>query len=314
MTDTAPQVSIIVVSYNTRDMTLGCLRSVVDQTQSAFELIVVDNASEDGSAEAIAAEFPDITLMAEAENHGFALANNIAAKRTHGEYLLLLNPDTLILDGAIDRLLEFAKTMPNAGIWGGRTLFGDRSLNRTSCWRRMTLWNIFCRTTGLTSIFPRSGLLNSEAYGDWDRGTVRQVDIVTGCFLLMRRTDWDALDGFDTSFIMYGEEVDLCLRAERDLGAKPHVTPDATIVHYGGASQKVRSDKMVRLLKAKTELVKRHISGWRRPIAIWMFRLWPWSRKVALGLMARLGLREPGQGAGVWGEVWDRRDEWRDGF
>src|SRR4030095_9246882 len=107
-----PLVSIIVVSYNTRDMTLHCLRSIFDQTRQPFELIVVDNASMDGSACAIATEFSDIQLLAESQNHGFAKANNLAARRARGEYLLLLNPDTIVLDGAIDRILDFARRVP----------------------------------------------------------------------------------------------------------------------------------------------------------------------------------------------------------
>ena len=119
----APVLSILVVSYNTRDMTLECLRSVIAQTRTPFELIVLDNASSDGSAEAIAVEFPDITLLAETRNHGFARANNIAAEHAKGEYLLLLNPDTIVLDGALDKLLTFARRAPDARIWGGRTVF-----------------------------------------------------------------------------------------------------------------------------------------------------------------------------------------------
>ena len=305
---TAPEVSVIVVSYNTREMTLECLRSVQRETKIPYELIVIDNVSTDGSAEAIASEFPDISLHAETENHGFAKANNIAAKHARGKYLLLLNPDTVVLEAAIDRLVSFAKRSPESKIWGGRTLYGDHSLNPTSCWRSLNLWNIFCRTAGLTGLFPRSALFNSEAYGGWDRGNERAVDIVTGCFFLIERDDWQTLSGFDTTFFMYGEEADLCLRAARDLGAVPRVTPEAAIIHYGGASEKVRSDKMVRLLSAKTELISRHVPPWQRPLASMLFRLWPLTRQVAHSL-----IRRNGEGAAVWREVWSRRKEWQNG-
>ena len=267
-----PLLTVIIVSYNTREMTLACLRSLRDETRVSHEVIVVDNASTDGSAEAIAAEFPETALMAETANHGFAGGNNLAARRASGEYLLLLNPDTVVLDGAVDRLLAFARARPAAGIWGGRTLYGDRSLNPTSCWRRMTLWSLACRATGLTGVFPRSELFNSESYGGWDRSSERAVDIVTGCFLMIRRDLWEALDGFDPAFFMYGEEADLCLRA-RAHGAAPRVTPKATILHYGGASEKVRADKMVRLLAGKASLIGRHFPRWQRPLARGLFRL-----------------------------------------
>ena len=172
-----PLVSIIVVSYRTRAMTLECLRSVVRETKRAsYELLVVDNASGDGSAEAIAAEFPEARLTALDKNVGFAAGNNIAAKEAKGSYLLLLNPDTIVLDGAIDRLVDFAQRRPQAAIWGGRTLYADRSLNPTSCWQRMTLWNVFCRTSGLAALLPNSPLFNAEAYGGWDRSTVREAE------------------------------------------------------------------------------------------------------------------------------------------
>jgi hypothetical protein len=155
----SPAVSVLVVSYNTRAMTLDCLRSLAAETRVPHEVIVVDNASTDGSAGAIAAEFPGVRLMAETVNHGFAGANNLAAARARGDYLLLLNPDTVVLDGAVDRLLAFARRRPEAGIWGGRTLYGDGRLNPASCWRRMTPWNLFCRASGADRPLPALGPL-----------------------------------------------------------------------------------------------------------------------------------------------------------
>ena len=123
-----PAVSIVVVSYRTRELTLTALRSVFDQTEpGTFELIVVDNDSDDGSADAIEAEFGDrLHLIRAGDNLGFARANNLAAERAKGEFLLLLNPDTVVLDRAIDQLVAFARSR-QARIWGGRTLFADRT-------------------------------------------------------------------------------------------------------------------------------------------------------------------------------------------
>lgn len=310
MTDPAePTLSIIVVSYNTREMTLDCLRSVHAETRTPFELIVVDNASGDGSAEAIAAEFPGLRLMAEEVNHGFAAANNLAAKEARGEYLLLLNPDTVVLDGALDKLLEFAKQRPEARIWGGRTLYGDRSLNPSSCWRRMDLWSLFCRATGLATAFPNNPVLNSEGYGGWDRTTEREVDIVTGCLFLISRADWDALGGFDPAFFMYAEEADLCLRARKLIGARPRVTPDAVIVHYTGASQTARADKLVRVLKAKGDLIDRHFPGWQRGLARFLLRAYPASRQFGASLLRRHG-DAARKRFDLWSEVNRRRAEW----
>lgn len=300
-------LAILIISYNTREMTLACLRSVVEQTAfGTYEVIVVDNQSKDGSADAITAEFPQFTLIRSAENLGFARANNLAALEARSEFLLLLNPDTLVLDRAIDRLVEFALQRPEAEIWGGRTVFGDGSLNPASCWSQQTLWSVFCVASGLSSVFRRSTLFNPEGLGGWNRDSVRQVDIVSGCFLLVRRELWERLGGFDPSFFMYGEEADLCLRAGR-VGARPVVTPAATIVHYGGASERVRADKMVRLLNAKVRLIRRH---WPRALVgpgVRLFALWPLTRMIGWRLISPI---RSGDGAATWGEVWRRRAEW----
>ncbi len=305
-----PALTIIVVSYNTREMTLACLRSVFRETRTAFELIVLDNASDDGSAEAIRAEFGDrVELMASTENLGFAAGNNRAAETARGEYLLLLNPDTVVLDGAIDRLLEFARKQPEAGIWGGRTLFGDGSLNPASCWSRQTLRSLIFQAMGLSSLFRRSSLFNPEGMGGWNREGIRAVDIVSGCFLLIRRELWETLGGFRDIFFMYGEEADLCLRA-RALGVRPMVTSAATIIHHGGASEKARAGKLVRLLRAKTLLIRFHFPAAGKWAGVRLLYLWPASRYFAHSVLAALGRSASGEARKEWAEVLRHKHEW----
>lgn len=303
-------LSILIISYNTREMTLECIRSVFRETRSdEFEIIVLDNASSDASPDAIDSEFAGrITLIRSPENLGFARANNAAATHATGEYLLLLNPDTVALDNAIGKLLDFARRTPEAGIWGGRTVFADGSLNPASCWMRQTVWSLLCQATGLSSLFRRCTLFNPEGLGGWDRSAERAVDIVSGCFLLIRRGLWDRLDGFHPDFFMYGEEADLCLRA-RALGAVPRVTPEATIIHHGGASETVRADKLCRLMAAKMLLIHRHFPPMTRGLAAMLFAAWPWSRMIATGLLAGSDTRRR-ERASVWREVFRRRDEW----
>lgn len=310
---TPPTCSILIISYNTREMTLACVRSVFEQAQSKdFEVIVLDNASSDGSAEALASEFGGrIRLIPSADNLGFAGGNNQAARSARGRYLLLLNPDTLVLEHALDRLLDFAEEHPDAGIWGGRTVFGDGTLNPASCWRRATAWSMLCQASGLARAFRRSSIFNPEAYGGWQRDSVRGVDIVSGCFFLIRRDLWEALDGFDLTYFMYGEEADLCLRA-RAHGARPMVTPEATIVHYGGASEKVRADKLVRLLAAKATLIRRHWPSWKAPLGLALLASWPLSRVVALSALRLAGRDRDARMA--WLDVWKRRADWSRGY
>jgi hypothetical protein len=312
-TAAAPVVSVLVISYNTRAMTLDCLTSLAAETRLPHEVILLDNASPDGSAAAIAAAFPDLRLIASAENLGFAKGNNLAAREAKGAYILLLNPDTLVLDHAIDRLVAFAERTPGAGIWGGRTLHGDRTLNPGSVFGRVTLWSLFCRASGLALIFKRSAFFNPEEMGAWDRSDERDVDVVQGSFFLISRDLWERFGGLDPVFLMYREEQDLCLRA-RAAGARPRMTPEATIVHYHGASSR-RAAREIMTLKARVTLVRRHLPAWQQPPALFLLGFWPWSRMVSGDALARLSGR-PGfsEAARMWGEVWRARADWRGGY
>ncbi len=312
---TRPDLSIIIVSYNTREMTLECLQSIVLETRDVeYEVIVVDNKSADDSASAISRRFPDVKLIALNENIGFARANNLAAGHAHGQRMLLLNPDTIILDRAIDRLLQFANATPSYRVWGGRTVFADGSLNRTSCFRRMTLWSLFCFAFGLTYFGRRTAILNSEGYGGWACDTERHVDIVTGCFLLIDHPLWESLGGFDPIFFMYGEEADLCERA-RLLGARPAITPNATIVHYGGASDVVAVDKRVKVFKGRITLINRHFPWAARRIGRALHRMAPLTRWCGYWLASAMaGSPEFAKRAEHWRAVWKRRGEWGDGY
>ena len=303
-------VSIIIISYNTKDMTLECLDSVYKQTVGlSFEVIVLDNDSSDGSAESVEELFPEIELIKSPGNLGFAKANNEAAQGANGKYLLLLNPDTVVLDGAIQKLYQFALSLPDHSIYGGRTLFADRSLNPASCWRQQTLWGLVCYSFGLTSLFRRSPLFDHEGYGSWSRDSIRDVDIVSGCFLLIDRVLWKQLKGFDSDFFMYGEDADLCLRGMAE-GAKPIINPEAVIIHYGGASEKVHADKMVRLLRAKEDLLSHHWGSNKRKIGVFLFSVGVFARMVATRFLKLYSKKRFGVSADNWQEIWDRRKEW----
>ena len=298
------------MSYNTRDYTLGCLRSVYEQTRDLdFEVIVVDNASHDGSAEAIAAQFPQVRLFPLDENLGFGRANNVAAREARGKALLLLNPDTVVLDGAIQQLHRFASARPHEVVVGGRTFFADGALNPGSCWGELTLRSLFCMATGLAQLFPRSLLFNPHALGDWQRDTVREVGVIAGCLLWIRRELWDRLEGFDPDFFMYAEDADLCMRA-RAAGARCVICPDARIIHYAGASEKVRADKMVRLFRARAQLMRKH---WWRPrarLGVALLSFWALLRRAAFGIARWLHPRFR-TGYATWSQIWSERSAWQ---
>lgn len=313
-TESVPCLTVIVVSYNTRDLTLAALRTLFSTTRDTpMHVIVLDNASEDGSADAVARDFPQVELIRSNENLGFARANNVAAARARSDWLLLLNPDTECHDGAVDNLVAFARTQPGAGIWGGRTVFRDGRLNIASCWARITPWSLFCSAVGLTAVFPRSALFDPEAMGGWQRDTVREVDIVVGCFLLIRRDLWNRLGGFDLRYFMYGEEADLCLRARR-LGYRPMITPAAQIMHLVGAASAGRTDKRLLVAKARATLVRDHWPAWQVPLGLGLLWLWAAVRFAGAGIAAPL-LGPRGEATALrWRTIWRQRHDWLRGY
>jgi N-acetylglucosaminyl-diphospho-decaprenol L-rhamnosyltransferase len=310
-----PTISVIIVSYNTCEMTCDCIASVLRQPhQFDQEVVVLDNHSTDGSADEIAKRFPSVKLIRSEDNLGFGKGNNVAVRHATGRLLLLLNPDTLILDNAIERLVAFSMRKPEAKIWGGKTLFADQSLNPASCWSFMSLWSLATGAVGLSSTFADSAFFNPEAYGGWDRSTEREVDLITGCFLLIERSFWDELGAFDEKFYIYAEEADLCFRAIL-MGARPTVTPLAQIVHYGGASEKVRAGKLVRLFSGKATFIHKHWSKPRSMAGIMLMKIHVLVRVVLFRLSGTLrGNAAHQTSAQEWLEIWNARKTWENGY
>ena len=260
------EISVILVSYNTSGYIRRALESLFRETQlSRIEVIVVDNASSDDSVSMIRQFFPQVLLIESGANLGFAGGVQLGAAQAHGNYLLLLNPDTVIVNAAVDRLLRFAKQYPDNGIWSGVTLNNDMSLNTQHAWSKPNLRDLFYSAVGLSKLFSKTCLFNNANYGCWERDTIKDVDIVSGCFFLTTRELWDKLGGLDASFFMYAEEADYCLRAKA-LGHQPIVTTDARIIHHGGVSHSHFSGKQIKLLKGKVELFNRHVVAWQRPV------------------------------------------------
>lgn len=307
-----PELSVIIVSYNTRDMTLKAIETLYEHASDiAMQVIVWDNASADGSAEAVAERFPQVELHRSPDNLGFAAGNNRAAETATGEWLLLLNSDTETLPGAIQNLLDFAKANPQAGIVGGRTLFADGSLNATSCFNRMTVWSLFCYSTYLSQIFAGNPLFDTERVAGKMMGEVRQVDVVTGCFFLLKTALWRDLGGFDLRYFMYAEETDLCLRAGK-MGYRPMVTPAATIIHHGGASAISSATKQLQSYRGKATIVRDHFGSLRKQGALALLWFTAFNRNAAYTLLGLLG--KGGSKRDMWREVWNSRRNWLQGY
>lgn len=309
-----PDLTVIVVSYNTRELTLKCLETLYENTHEvSFQTVVYDNASHDGSPEAIADAFPQVKLIASQDNLGFAKANNVVADMVDTDWLLLLNPDTEVHPAAIDNLFVFSQEHPEAGITGGRTVFPDGSLNIASCWMRITPWSAFCMATGLTALFRNTEVFNPEGMGGWKRDTVREVDIVVGCFLMIPRALWNELDGFDEMYFMYGEEADLCLRA-RKMGYRPMITPDAQIMHLVGAAANSRAEKQMYVAKARSTLIREHWAPAQLPLGRGLMWLWGAVRRVGTGVLATLRPARYATKADAWRRIWRDRHDWLVGF
>lgn len=307
------EVTVIIVSWNTRELTVRAVDTLLQNAGDVrMHVVVWDNASTDGSAEAIADAFPEVQLIRHHENVGFAAAHNMLMPEITTEWVLLLNSDTETFPDAVANLLAFSKQHPEAGITGGRTYFPDGRLNPTSCWNKMTVWSLFCSATGLTRIFKSSRVFNPEGMGNWQRDTVRQVDIVTGCLFMLRRTTWDELGGFLPKYFMYGEEFDMCLRAAK-LGYKPMITPDARIMHMGGASARAREERLFQQARSRASFIRDHWNGLAIPIGLFLMIVWSFVR------LSGSRLRSPSQNSGgdeakVWLKIWRRRSEWIQGY
>jgi N-acetylglucosaminyl-diphospho-decaprenol L-rhamnosyltransferase len=308
----SPDVSILLVTYRCREAARDCLRSIAENAHIDHELVVVDNASQDGTVEMVQSEFPDARLVALPENIGFAAGVNRAAAEASGEYLLLLNPDTLVHPGAVKNLVAFAQAHPEHGVYGGRTLDPDGRVNPGSCWGAPSLWSLFCFATALSTIFKRNRVFDPESLGGWQRDTVREVDIVTGCLMLVPRALWAELGGFDTRFFMYGEDADLAFRA-RALGYRPAITPGAVITHEIGVSSATREDKLILLFRGKATLLRKHWPTFRRRVGLRLLVAGVGLRALEASLLRRWraasGLR-----ASFWPGVWRSRFDWTQGY
>ena len=224
-------VSVIVVNHNTCDLLRECLRSVrAEAAGLPTQVIVVDNASSDGSVAVVRAEFPEVRLIESPSNLGFSKANNAGLRASSSPYALLLNSDARLLPGALRAMASFMETHPDVGIVGPRLLNADGSL-QLSCGIPPTPWTEVCNKLLLHIPFPFFKM------GDWAHDRVREVGWVTGACLLARRAMLDRIGLLDEGMFMYYEDLDLCLRARR-AGWKVCYLPDAQAVHLGGATSR----------------------------------------------------------------------------
>jgi len=301
----APSVSIIIVTYNSSGEIENCLNSLTKERGSLTqEIIVVDNGSTDETVEIIRDKFPHVRLYDTGENLGFAKACNFAAAQSKAPYILQLNPDTIVLDRAIEKLLDFAKKNPRFGYYGGRTLKEDgETLERSSCWGLPSLWSLFMFATGLSTVFKHNGFFDPESLGSWKRDSIREVGVITGCLLLVEKSAWDAIDGFDEHYWLYGEDADLSKRA-KEAGFRPVIYPEAVVIHEIGQSS-TASKKTVWLHQGKVSYLKRNWSPITSRLGIFLLKTGIFLRATAYKLK--------GSADNQWISCWKTRKEWDQG-
>jgi GT2 family glycosyltransferase len=254
--------SVVIVSWNTCDILRGCLRSIYQQTREiSFEVFVADNNSHDGSADMVRAEFPEVTLIRNSQNRGFAAACNQGMRMASARYMLLLNPDTVILDDAISRCVRYADLNPDVGVVGCQVLEDEHRISPTGFSFPSPL-NVFLAQSGLSRIFPRSRPFGRPELGWWDRETERDVDVVTGMFMLVRREAIEQVGLMDESYFVYTEEADWCFRFSQ-AGWRRVFTPSARIIHLDGGAKSTSqvSTKMFVQLQKSTMIYHRKNLG-----------------------------------------------------
>jgi len=248
------ELSVIIVSHNTRDLLAQCLASVyAHPPHGDFEVLVVDNASADGSAQMVRQRFPQVHLIENRQNAGFARANNQAIRQSTGQHVLLLNPDTEVEPGALETLVRFMDGHPQAAAAGARLVNPDGSL-QPSCHPAPTLSREFWRLFHLDALWPYA----CYSTAGWDSETPREVDVVQGACLILRREALDQVGLLDEDYFIYSEEVDLCHRLHR-CAWKVYWVPHAVVVHRGGQStQQAESEMFLRLYQGKVLYFRKH--------------------------------------------------------
>ena len=257
--DARPEVSVIIVSWNTLDLVLDCIESIHRETVSDHEIILIDNASADGTAEIIAQRHPEVRLIANQDNRGFAAANNQGIEIAQGRLVLLLNPDTVILEGAIDRSIEKIDSDDGIGVLGCQVWETPDRIQLTS-FRFEGVATVLESSLGLTRLVNRLPWFETAYYVNWDRRSDRDVEVVSGMFMLVPRDVIDRTGSLDERFFIYAEEADLCWRV-RQIGLKNHFWCGARIMHLDGGSkstEQIRPRMHVQMLKSKLQFIRKN--------------------------------------------------------
>jgi GT2 family glycosyltransferase len=261
-------LSIVIVSWNVNDLLRRCVRSVMDSLSSgrqgglAWQLIVVDNASSDGTVEMLRQEYPQVELIANQGNLGFTAGNNQGISLSDGRYVLLLNPDTEVVEDALWQMVGYMDQHDRVGALGPQLLYPDGTV-QSSRRRFPGLDTAFLEGTFLQPLFPNSGILRRYYVRDRADDETQEVDWLVGACLLVRRAALEEVGSLDERFFMYSEELDWCYRA-KTRGWKVVYLPTARVIHHEGrSSEQVPPVRHVQFQRSKVLFFRKHHGGWR---------------------------------------------------
>ena len=255
-------LSIIIVNYNVKEFLQNLLHSAEKaSSRISKEIIVIDNASDDGSVDIIKQKFPTVKLIENKNNIGFGSANNQGLKIAQGKYILFINPDCIVSENTFDKMISFFNEHPDCGLAGCKILNSDGSL-QLACRRSFPgPWTSFTKVTGLSNLFPGSRIFARYNLTYLDENKTHEVDAVSGSFMMIKRDAYEKVGGFDDQFFMYGEDLDLCYRVQK-AGFKVYYVPDTQIIHYKGESTKRSNlDETKLFYDAMHKFVKKHLSS-----------------------------------------------------
>jgi GT2 family glycosyltransferase len=235
MSTTAVDMSIVIVTWNAKKYAHECLTSLLRQNVDfSVEIIVVDNASSDGTPELVRDEFPQVKLIRNDRNLGFAAANNIGLRETTGDCVCLINSDVVVPDGCLETIFQYMRRNPRIGLLGPQ-MIGPNGTVQRSTMRFPTVWNSFCFAVALGSVFRHSKLWGGFLMEDFAHDHVRDVEVLNGWFWVTRRQALDQVGLLDERFFIYGEDIDWSYRFHQ-AGWRVVFYPGASALHYGGAS------------------------------------------------------------------------------
>ncbi len=228
-------LSVIIVNYNTRDVTSKAIQSVLDHRGKLdLEVIVVDNDSSDGSVAALRAAYPQVKVLAAGHNGGYAWGNNIGIRQARGRYLLIFNPDAQVFDGTLERAVTYLEDNANIGVLGGHVSL-ENGAQQPTLFRQISLSSLFWNILVPNRIIRKTRLFGDQRYASRARDTIQDVDVVAGCFMMLPRAVIDAVGLMNDRFFMYSEESEWCWRI-RQAGLKVRYNPDIRLLHYGAVS------------------------------------------------------------------------------